>query len=160
MDNTENLTLLGNQNVQYRADYNPDVLEVFPNKYPERDYFVKFNCPEFTTLCPITNQPDFATIYISYIPGEKMVESKSLKLYLFSYRNHGGFHETSVNMIMDDLVKLMDPKYIEVWGKFTPRGGISIDPYCNYGEPGTKFEEMANNRMMNHDLYPEKIDNR
>lgn len=160
MDNTENLTLLGNQNVKYSVDYDPEVLEVFPNKYPERDYFVKFNCPEFTTLCPITNQPDFATIYISYIPGEKMVESKSLKLYLFSYRNHGGFHETSVNMIMDDLVKLMDPKYIEVWGKFTPRGGISIDPYCNYGMPGTKFETMADNRMMNHDLYPEKIDNR
>ncbi len=160
MDNTGDLTLLGNQNVQYSFDYDPEVLEVFPNKYPERDYFVKFNCPEFTTLCPITNQPDFATIYISYIPGEKMVESKSLKLYLFSYRNHGGFHETSVNMIMDDLVKLMDPKYIEVWGKFTPRGGISIDPYCNYGKAGTKFEEMADNRMMNHDLYPEKIDNR
>lgn len=160
MDNTENLTLLGNQNVKYSVDYDPEVLEVFPNKYPERDYFVKFNCPEFTTLCPITNQPDFATIYISYIPGEKMVESKSLKLYLFSYRNHGGFHETSVNMIMDDLVKLMDPKYIEVLGKFTPRGGISIDPYCNYGMPGTKFETMADNRMMNHDLYPEKIDNR
>lgn len=160
MDNTKNLTLLGNQNVKYSVDYDPEVLEVFPNKYPERDYFVKFNCPEFTTLCPITNQPDFATIYISYIPGEKMVESKSLKLYLFSYRNHGGFHETSVNMIMDDLVKLMDPKYIEVWGKFTPRGGISIDPYCNYGMPGTKFETMADNRMMNHDLYPDKIDNR
>lgn len=160
MDNTEDLTLLGNQNVKYSFDYDPEVLEVFPNNYPERDYFVKFNCPEFTTLCPMTNQPDFATIYISYIPGEKMVESKSLKLYLFSFRNHGGFHETSVNMIMDDLVKLMEPKYIEVWGKFTPRGGISIDPYCNYGKPGTKFEEMADNRMMNHDLYPEKIDNR
>ena len=160
MDNTKDLTLLGNQNVKYPVDYDPGVLETFPNSYPERDYFVKFNCPEFTTLCPITNQPDFATIYISYIPGEKMVESKSLKLYLFSYRNHGGFHETSVNMIMDDLVKLMDPKYIEVWGKFTPRGGISIDPYCNYGMPGTKFETMADNRMMNHDLYPEKIDNR
>ena len=160
MDNTEDLTLLGNQNVQYSFDYDPDVLETFDNKYPDRNYFVKFNCPEFTTLCPITNQPDFATIYISYIPGEKMVESKSLKLYLFSYRNHGGFHETSVNMIMDDLVKLMDPKYIEAWGKFTPRGGISIDPYCNYGRAGTKFEEMADNRMMNHDMYPEKVDNR
>lgn len=160
MDNTKDLTLLGNQNVKYPVDYDPGVLETFPNKYPQRDYFVKFNCPEFTTLCPMTNQPDFATIYISYIPGEKMVESKSLKLYLFSYRNHGGFHETSVNMIMDDLVKLMEPKYLEVWGKFTPRGGISIDPYCNYGKPGTKFETMADNRMMNHDLYPEKIDNR
>jgi 7-cyano-7-deazaguanine reductase len=157
---TNDLSLLGNQNVDYTFEYNPKVLETFDNKYPDRDYFVKFNCPEFTTLCPITNQPDFATLYISYIPDEKMVESKSLKLYLFSFRNHGGFHETSVNMIMDDLVELMAPKYIEVWGKFTPRGGISIDPYCNYGKPGTKYEEMANNRMMNHDLYPEKVDNR
>lgn len=121
---------------------------------------MKFNCPEFTTLCPITNQPDFATIYISYIPDVKMVESKSLKLYLFSYRNHGGFHESSVNMIMDDLIGLMNPRYIEVWGKFTPRGGISIDPYCNYGRPGTKYEEMADKRLMEHDMYPETINNR
>ena len=159
-DHTKDLNLLGDQNVPYSFEYNPGILETFDNKYPGRDYFVKFNCPEFTTLCPITNQPDFAALYISYIPDVKMVESKSLKLYLFSFRNHGGFHETSVNMVMDDLVKLMDPKYIEVWGKFTPRGGISIDPYCNYGRPGTKFEQMAENRMMNHDLYPENIDNR
>ena len=156
----EGLTLLGNQNVSYKSDYAPEVLETFDNKHPGNDYFVKFNCPEFTSLCPITGQPDFATIYISYIPDIKMVESKSLKLYLFSFRNHGDFHEDCVNIIMKDLIKLMDPRYIEVWGKFTPRGGISIDPYCNYGKPGTKYEEMANNRMMNHDLYPEKINNR
>ncbi len=89
-----------------------------------------------------------------------MVESKSLKLYLFSFRNHGDFHEDCMNVIMKDLIKLMSPKYIEVWGKFTPRGGISIDPYCNYGIPGTKYEKMAEHRMMNHDLYPEKVDNR
>ena len=156
----EGLTLLGNQNVSYKSDYAPEVLETFDNKHPGNDYFVKFNCPEFTSLCPITGQPDFATIYISYIPDIKMVESKSLKLYLFSFRNHGDFHEDCVNIIMKDLIKLMNPRYIEVWGKFTPRGGISIDPYCNYGKPGTKSEEMANYRMMNHDLYPEKIDNR
>ena len=110
------------------------------NKHPDNDYFVKFNCPEFTSLCPITGQPDFATVYISYVPGERMVESKSLKLYLYSFRNHGDFHEDCVNIIMKDLIRLMDPKYIEVWGKFTPRGGISIDPYCNYGKPGTPWE--------------------
>lgn len=159
-ENTEDLTLLGNQEVKYAFDYDPGVLETFDNKFPDRDYFVKFNCPEFTTLCPITNQPDFATIYISYIPDIKMVESKSLKLYLFSYRNHGGFHESSVNMIMDDLIELMDPRYIEVWGKFTPRGGISIDPYCNYGRAGTKYEKMADQRLMEHDMYPETITNR
>ena len=154
------VTLLGNQGTKYEYGYNPEILEVFDNKHPNNDYWVKFNCPEFTSLCPITGQPDFATIYISYIPGEKMVESKSLKLYLFSFRNHGDFHEDCMNIIMKDLIKLMDPKYIEVWGKFTPRGGISIDPYCNYGKPDTKFEEMAQYRMMNHDLYPEKVDNR
>ena len=156
----EGITLLGNQGTKYDYGYNPEVLEVFDNKHPDNDYFVKFNCPEFTSLCPITGQPDFATIYISYIPNIKMVESKSLKLYLFSFRNHGDFHEDCMNIIMKDLIKLMDPKYIEVWGKFTPRGGISIDPYCNYGMKNSKFEEMANYRMMNHDMYPEKVDNR
>lgn len=154
------LTLLGNQEVKYDFSYNPDVLEAFDNKHPDNDYWVKFNCPEFTSLCPITGQPDFATIYISYIPGQRMVESKSLKLYLFSFRNHGGFHEDCVNIIMKDLIKLMAPKYIEIWGKFTPRGGISIDPWCNNGLKGTRFEEMALYRLTNHDMYPEKVDNR
>ena len=155
----ENLNLL-EKKTEYKADYAPEVLETFQNRHPENDYFVKFNCPEFTSLCPITGQPDFATIYISYIPAEKMVESKSLKLYLFSFRNHGDFHEDCVNKIMKDLVKLMNPRYIEVWGKFTPRGGISIDPYCNWGRPETKYEKMAENRLMWHATYPEKIDNR
>lgn len=154
------ITLLGNRGTKYDYGYNPEILETFPNKHQENDYFVKFNCPEFTSLCPITGQPDFAAIYISYMPEAKMVESKSLKLYLFSFRNHGDFHEDCINIIMKDLIKIMKPKYIEVWGKFTPRGGISIDPYCNYGIPGTKYEEMANYRMMNHDMYPEKVDNR
>ena len=100
----EGVSLLGNQTNVYRADYAPEVLETFPNKHPENDYFVKFNCPEFTSLCPKTGQPDFATIYISYVPGERMVESKSLKLYLFSFRNHGDFHEDCVNIIMKDLI--------------------------------------------------------
>ena len=157
---TNELTKLGSQHTEYHTEYDPSVLEIFENKHPGNDYFVKFNCPEFTSLCPITGQPDFATIYISYIPDSKMVESKSLKLYLFSFRNHGGFHEDCVNIIMKDLIKLMEPKYIEVWGKFTPRGGISIDPYCNYGKHDTEYEDMATFRMMNHDMYPEKIDNR
>ena len=158
-EETENITLLGNQKTKYPDDYAPDVLETL-NKHQDNDYFVKFNCPEFTSLCPITGQPDFATITISYVPDIRMVESKSLKLYLFSFRNHGDFHEDCVNIIMKDLIKLMEPKYIEVWGKFTPRGGISIDPYCNYGKPGTKWEEIAFNRLAEHDMYPEKVDNR
>lgn len=155
-----NLNMLGNQNIKYEFQYNPELLETFENRHRENDYFVKFNCPEFTSLCPITSQPDFATVYISYVPEVKMVESKSLKLYLLSFRNHGDFHEDCMNIIMKDLIKLMDPKYIEVWGKFTPRGGISIDPYCNYGKSGTKWEKIAEDRLANHDLYPEKVDNR
>ena len=145
---------------EYGFNLNPDVLDTFENKHPEMPYWVKFNCPEFTTLCPITGQPDFATINISYIPSVKMVESKSLKLYLFSFRNHSSFHEECVNTIMKELIRLLNPLYIEVWGKFLPRGGISIDPYCNYGKAGTKYEEMAGYRMMNHDMNPEKVDNR
>jgi 7-cyano-7-deazaguanine reductase len=144
----------------YSFEYNPGVLEAFDNKHTGNDYFVKFNCPEFTALCPITGQPDFATIYLSYIPDKKLVESKSLKLYLFSFRNHGAFHEDVMNIIFKDLVALLEPRYIEVWGKFLPRGGLSIDPYCNYGQPGTKYEELAWYRMQNHDLNPEKVDNR
>ena len=155
----EGLKTLGKK-TDYNFDYNPNLLEKFSNKHKENDYFIKFNCPEFTSLCPITGQPDFATIYISYIADEYCVESKSLKLYLFSFRNHGDFHEDCVNIIMKDLIKLFNHRYIEVWGKFLPRGGISIDPYANYGRPNTKYEEMANYRLMNHDLYLEKVDNR
>lgn len=160
VENKKNISLLGNPDAEYHYDYDPGVLETFENRHPGNDYFVKFNCPEFTSLCPITGQPDFAAIYISYVPDILMVESKSLKLYLFSYRNHGDFHENCINTIMKDLIALMDPKYIEVWGKFTPRGGISIDPYCNYGKDGTEWKKVAKRRLQMHDLYPEKIDNR
>lgn len=148
-EQTKDLTLLGRQ-TEYKQDYAPEVLETFINKNQENDYWVKFHCPEFTSLCPITGQPDFATILIDYIPGEKMVESKSLKLYLFSFRNHGAFHEDCVNIIMKDLIRLMDPKYLEVTGIFTPRGGISIHPYCNYGKPGTEYEQLAKTRLFTH----------
>src|SRR6056297_1832944 len=87
----------------YNFNYNPDVLETFDNQHPENDYFVKFNCPEFTSLCPITGQPDFATIYLSYLPDKKLVESKSLKLYLFSFRNHAAYHEDCVNNLYKDI---------------------------------------------------------
>ena len=142
----EGLRALGRETA-YNQSYSPEVLEAFENKHPDNDYWVRFNCPEFTSLCPITGQPDFAEIRISYIPGLRMVESKSLKLYLFSFRNHGAFHEDCVNMIMKDLIALMDPKYIEVTGFFLPRGGISIHSYCNYGRPGTKYEALAEKRL-------------
>jgi 7-cyano-7-deazaguanine reductase len=145
----DHLKALGRE-TEYLNTYSPEVLETFENKHQENDYWVQFNCPEFTSLCPITGQPDFAEIKIMYIPSKRMVESKSLKLYLFSFRNNGDFHEDCVNIIMKDLVKLMDPKYIEVIGLFTPRGGISIYPYANYGKPGTKYEKMAEQRMLSH----------
>lgn len=148
---SEGLKALGAK-TRYRTDYAPEVLETFLNKHPDNDYWVQFNCPEFTSLCPITGQPDFAEIRISYVPGLRMVESKSLKLYLFSFRNHGDFHEDCVNIIMKDLIRLMNPKYIEVTGFFTPRGGISIYPYANYGQPGTRFEELARFRFDRHGL--------
>lgn len=140
----EGVSLLGNQNVGYVYDYTPEVLETFVNKHPENEYVVTFDCPEFTTLCPKTGQPDFGHIYISYIPRERMVESKSLKLYLFSFRNHGDFHEDCVNIIMKDLIRLMDPKYIEVKGIFMPRGGISIYPFANYGD--AEHQELEKER--------------
>lgn len=125
----EGISLLGNQNVKYPDDYNPGLLETFLNKHAERDYLVSLDCPEFTTLCPKTGQPDFGHLRINYIPNQRMVESKSLKLYLFSFRNHGDFHEDCVNIILNDLWKLMQPRYIEVQGRFMPRGGISINPF-------------------------------
>ncbi len=140
------VSLLGNTGVKYPTQYAPEVLETFVNKHPDNEYLVTFTCPEFTSLCPKTGQPDFAKILISYIPREKMVESKSLKLYLFSFRNHGDFHEDCVNIIMKDLIALMDPRYIEVKGIFTPRGGIAILPFANYGD--SQHQEMVKQRML------------
>ena len=160
MRDKEKLTKLGSAKTEYKTEYDPSLLESFSNKHTEYDYFVKFNCPEFTSLCPITGQPDFANIIISYVPDSRLVESKSLKLYMFSFRNHGDFHEDVVNTIMKDLIHLLNPKYIEVLGKFLPRGGISIDPYCNYGKQNTRWEHVAWDRMRYHDMVPEAVNNR
>ncbi len=141
----EGISLLGNQGTKYPTDYAPELLETFPNKHPENEYLVTLNCPEFTSLCPKTGQPDFGKIVIRYIPRNRMVESKSLKLYLFSFRNHGDFHEDCVNIIMKDLVNLMNPKYIEVCGYFMPRGGISIIPFANYAD--AEHDELRKARL-------------
>ena len=142
----EGVSSLGAAGVKYPTQYAPEVLETFINKHPDIEYLVTFTCPEFTSLCPKTGQPDFAKILINYIPRERLVESKSLKLYLFSFRNHGDFHEDCINIIMKDLVKLMDPRYLEVIGLFTPRGGISIYPFANYGD--AEHQDMVKQRMM------------
>lgn len=134
IDELQGVSLLGNPKTEIPSDYAPQILEAFVNKHQDVDYLVTLNCPEFTTLCPKTGQPDFAKIVINYIPDKLMVESKSLKLYLFSFRNHGDFHEDCINIIKNDLVNLMRPRYLEVVGIFTPRGGISIYPYANYAD--------------------------
>lgn len=103
----------------------PQALETFPNQFAQRDYEIEITCPEFTAVCPKTGQPDFGTITITYTPGESCIELKSLKLYLFDYRNRGIFYEHSINTILDDLVAACRPRRMRVVGQFTPRGGIS-----------------------------------
>jgi 7-cyano-7-deazaguanine reductase len=141
---------LGENETQYPETYSPESLEAFDNKNPGKIAWTTFVCTEFTSLCPKTRQPDFAKIFINYIADKKMVESKSLKLYLFSFRNHGDFHEDCVQTICDDLVKLMKPKYIEVIGEFTPRGGIAIYPYANFASKEKFYQELWQNRMANY----------
>ena len=99
-------------------------IETFPNPFPKRDTNIEMECPEFTCLCPKTGQPDFATLYISYIPEKLCIELKSLKLYLVSYRNEGGFHENLTNVILDDLVAACRPRWMKIVGDFNVRGGI------------------------------------
>jgi 7-cyano-7-deazaguanine reductase len=110
------------------------VLERVPKPHPEHDYLVRFTCPEFTSLCPVTGQPDFAHIVIDYVPGAWLVESKSLKLYLQSFRNHGAFHETCTVGIGDRLLKFLAPKWIRVSGYWYPRGGMPIDVFFQKGK--------------------------
>ena len=128
MSDTKTLTLLGANTTDYSSEYNPDILERFENQFPDHEYEVELEVPEFTHICPKTGQPDFATITIEYSPDKYLVESKSLKLYMFGFRQHGSFHEDCVNTIARDLFKLMEPKWIRVRGDFFPRGGISINP--------------------------------
>ena len=141
---------LGEAQTEYPTTYAPQVLEAFDNKNPGKIAWTTFICTEFTSLCPKTGQPDFAKIFINYIADKKMVESKSLKLYLYSFRNHGDFHEDCIQKICDDLVKLMKPHYIEVVGEFTPRGGIAIFPYANYACENKKYQNIKESRILNY----------
>ena len=126
------LTLLKAGERNYPISPDKAKLEAFKNRYTGRNYWIEFDCPEFTALCPITSQPDFGHIVIRYIPGKLCLESKSLKLYLFSFRNHGTFHEEAVNRIRDDIVQAIKPRKLEVTGAFNPRGGISIKVMSAY----------------------------
>lgn len=133
----------------YLFNYNPDFLEAIDNRNQSRNYFVNLTSEEFTCVCPVTGQPDFAKIKIRYIPDKFLVESKSLKLYLTSFRNTGIFHEEVVNKIADDLIKLLKPRYLEVEGNFSVRGGISIEPFVTYGVG--EFEQLAEERLAKHE---------
>ena len=130
--NTTGLTLLGKSKTATATSPDQAVLESFPNPKPGRNYWIKLDCPEFTALCPITGQPDFGRFTIEYIPNRLCVESKALKLYLVSYRNHGAFHEDFTNRILDDLVKAIRPRQARVTGEFNRRGGIAITVIADY----------------------------
>lgn len=127
-------TLLGNKS-QYQFDkVNSKILEAVTNPHQDVDYVTRFTCPEFTSLCPITSQPDFAHIVIDYAPNKKIIESKSLKLYLFSYRNHGAFHEDCTISIAKDIIATIEPKWLRIAGYWYPRGGIPIDIFFESGK--------------------------
>ena len=130
------LTQLG-QHVVQPASPDKAVLEAVPNPHPDVDYLIRFTVPEFTTLCPITGQPDFAHLVVDYAPGKTMVESKSLKLYLASYRNVGSFHEATTIAIAKRIIAAIKPKYLRIGGYWYPRGGIPIDVFYQHGKlPG------------------------
>ena len=127
------LTLLGSEPVEYPGSPEKAKLETFENEYAGRNYLVNFDCPEFTSLCPKTKQPDFGTIKIRYVPDKECIEAKSLKFYLLSYRNTEVFNEEAVNRILDDLVRACHPRRMEVVGEFNTRGGIRITVEAKYG---------------------------
>lgn len=136
--------VLGKKITEFTFDKpNAKTLETFQNRHPERDYVIEIKIPEFTCVCPITGQPDFATIFIRYIPDRKCIESKSLKLYIFSFRNFGEFHEDVVNRILNDCVKVCEPRWMRVIGEFRVRGGISITPIAEYKKPGFEIPDYT-----------------
>lgn len=151
---------LGQITTDYPATYSEKILEAFDNKNPKNLAWTSFICTEFTSLCPKTGQPDFAKVFINYIADKKMVESKSLKMYLFGFRNHGDFHEDCIQTICNDLVRLMKPKYIEVIGEFTPRGGIAIFPFASKANSEKEFQALCKDRLSNYapGKYSVKLD--
>ena len=131
-DDTSSLTLLGKTGSDYPSRVDPGILETFPNKFSNRDYQVVMFTEEFTSLCPVTGQPDYGTVEVRYVPDQECIESKSLKYYLFSYRQEPTFMETVVNRILDDLVARCYPRQMTIVGRFRSRGGISIDVSADY----------------------------
>ena len=128
------LTQLKGSRTVYAETPDSAVLESFENLYQDRDYVIEFDCPEFTSLCPVSGQPDFGHIRIRYVPDKRCVESKSLKLFLFSFRNFNTFHEEVVNRVLDKVVEAVAPRRAEVIGNFFPRGGIALNIKATYGD--------------------------
>ena len=129
----DNLSLLSASSTPVPSSPEEAKLETFANTHPGRDYVITFDCPEFTSLCPITGQPDFGHLTLEYIADQQCIESKSLKIYLFSFRNHGSFHEEVTNRILDDVVAACAPRWACVTGTFRPRGGIAIHVKAEHG---------------------------
>jgi 7-cyano-7-deazaguanine reductase len=131
------LTLLGNSEAAFPKSPQDAKIETFPNPKPNRDYTICLDCPDFTSLCPVTSQPDFAEIFVDYVPNKLCIETKSLKLYLSSYRNVRSFNEHVINRILDDLVQACQPRKMKIEGKFVPRGGLSLCVLAEHPNPST-----------------------
>lgn len=140
------LTLLGKPVSRYPTAPSAKTIETFKNQYAIRRYLIKFECADFTSLCPVTGQPDFAKITIEYVPGDRCIETKSLKFYLASYRNTRSFNEEIVNRILDDVVAACSPQEALVYGEFAARGGISVSAEAQYTETVTPEERSKQTR--------------
>lgn len=125
---------LGKKTTYELNEPNLKTLQAVPNPHAGLNYVARFTCPEFTSICPVTGQPDFGELVIDYVPNKSLLESKSLKLYLFSYRNHGAFHEDCTVQVAKDIVKTIKPKWLRIVGYWNPRGGIPIDVFYQTGE--------------------------
>jgi 7-cyano-7-deazaguanine reductase len=137
------LTLLGNSEAAFPKSPDQAKIETFPNPKPTRDYSIHLDCPDFTSLCPVTGQPDFAEIFVDYVPDKLCLETKSLKLYLSSYRNVHSFNEQVINDILDDLVKACLPRRMKLEGKFVPRGGLSLCVVAEHPNPSADRDQVA-----------------
>ena len=142
----ESLTLLGKPVSRYPSAPSAKTIETFKNRYAGRRYLIKFECADFTSLCPVTGQPDFAKITIEYVPGDRCIETKSLKFYLASYRNTPSFNEEIVNRILDDVVAACSPHEALVYGEFAARGGISLSAEAQYIQANTAADNGQRTR--------------
>ena len=146
----KDLHLLGRSETSYPTKPDAKTLETFPNRYPQRDYVIRFDCPEFTSMCPVTGQPDFAKIRIEYVPGERCIETKSLKFYLASFRNTRSFNEEISNRIMEDIMTACSPRRISVHGEFAARGGVSVTVDCTFPDKPAPERPVLNGNGASH----------